>query len=191
MHPTTANPALSQTADTGAAILVEHPSDNSVIIRLTYPPDQRQRDLKLLLLICLCLCLIPTATWFLFRSSTASGFALATSTLAVAYLISCLVRQFRAHTRSCILQAGPTGFTIQTSPGKPTTTKHFSQDQIRDITIRFSHYTGPRSLFRGWLEIKTTTHRTIRCLHDIGGNHLAQIATTLRAALNLPPRPSP
>jgi len=182
---------ISETAETGATIRIEQLADHAAIVRVTYPVARRRRDLKFLKVICACLCLIPLASWFLFRNGITGWFAVTGSAILSAYIMSSIVRQFRAHTRSYVLRADHSGLTIETSNGKDATMEYFTRDQTCDITVRFSFYRGPNSLFKCWLEIQTTTRATIQCLHDIGGDHLARIANVLRAALCMPARSWP
>lgn len=179
-------------ADTGATIHVEHPAEGVALVRVTYPDDRRRAGARSLAIACALLCLLPVVTWLLTRHGPSTPFAIIASSLLAAYLIAILTRQFSAVTRSYTLRADPTGLTLETSAGRRHSNRHLPRARIADLAPAFSFYRGPHSLFRCWLQIQTTSPRsTLRCLHNLGGDHLAHIANTLRPPLNLPHRSWP
>jgi hypothetical protein len=184
-------PKASVTAETGAAIQIDQLDHGGSVVYVTYPEKRRRKDVKVLRVVCSCLCLVPPTVWLFLRHGTLTWFGVLVSAIIAGSLIANCFRRFSAVTRSYVLRADHTGLTIEISNGRRTTIQHFTRGQVADIVLGFSFYRGPNSLFRCWLEVNTTTSSRIRCLQDVGGDHLARIANVLRAALRMPARSWP
>jgi hypothetical protein len=177
--------------DTGASIQIERLAEGATIVRVTYPDDLRRKGARGLGIICVCLCLLPIIAWFCCRSTRSEGFWVIGAAVVAIYGMVNAVRQFVAVTCSYVFRADRDGLMIEKWNGRRTRSWQFTRNQIDDIILGFGYYRGPNSLFRCWMTIVTGRFREIRCLQNLGGNHLGPIADALRAGLGMPKRSWP
>jgi hypothetical protein len=177
--------------DTGHTIQIERFDSRITIVRVTYPDGRRKKDIYNLRIVCSCVVLIPILALIFFHRSAVGWWIVIVSFVVAIYFAANTLRQFFAITRSYTFHADGTGLTIDVVYGRQQTSQHFTCAQIVDISVGFSIYQGPNSLFFCWLAIATPFSSEIRCLQNLGGDHLARIAGVLRAAVGLPARTWP
>ena len=180
-------------ADHAYAVLVRRQADGSVTVRRDYRGGDPRVAARWVSVACVVLCVVPVAVLV----ATPGGWAFRGSAAVVASvfagpLATRLARQFAAGTTSWLLRADRGGLTVEASTYRGRTVRQFARGQVADVTLDCSGGTDPHhTVFRSMLVIRPTVGRPVRCLHDAGGDHLAQAADAIRSALGLPARAWP
>lgn len=185
-------PNAVETGDTGATIQIEQLDNGVAVVRVIYPDDRRWREVNGIGLVGFCLCLAVAIAWFLFGHSAAGRSGVGVAAIFVIYFMIQTLMRFYTVSRSWVFRADHTGITIETRSGQRTTTRYFTFGQISDIGVRFDGgKTTYTPTFTCWLVIDPEFGSEVRCLYNLGGNHLARIANVLRAAMRMPERSWP
>jgi hypothetical protein len=196
--PNASDPAVpikdrdSQMADTGAIIQIQHTAADAAIVSVTYPDELRLKSKRGLIIGIPILCVIPAIFWLIFRNGAGEWFASIGSAVGVIIWIFTLRRQYLAVTQSCVFRADAKGLLIERSNGQNKSQEQYRKDQIRDIKLGFNHNRKSPPLFSCWMIIEIhDSWWSIKCLQNVGGDHLSRIANVLRAALGMPQRSWP
>jgi hypothetical protein len=179
----------SEIADTGATINVQNLPHGETVVSVIYPENRRRGDRRVFKIICVILAVAPLIVWLIFRKSDWAMYYTIGAAVAACALLAKATAQYRVATRSYVFRVDHASITVETSNDRRTNSVRYRRDQIQDIKLGFSR-TRSATAVQCWMVIDTCDGR-IKCLQEVGGDHLAHIANVLRAGLGMPARSWP